>query len=247
MEKLISDLKKQIKIMERRTDGKYNLTPEFLKNLYSVYPFNKFEFVISHLIGTQIISLQQYLEIRNEYHERNKYLYVFEITAPRTFGETWAQRHLNELVPELKRPSSKFDQNYSGQYDFWYNGVRIEVKASRAVKRKSGDSLILKALSSDSKFGFDMNFQQIKPSCCDVFVWIAVWRDVIRYWVLSSDEVKNNRYYSAGQHRGNTGEGQLWIKESNINEFDSYEVSCRQILDKIIEKGKTSIGIERSE
>lgn len=247
MEKLISELKKQIKIMDKRTAGEYNLTSEFLENLYSVYPFNKFEFVISHLIGTQIISLQQYLEIRNEYHERNKYLYVFEITAPRTFGETWAQRHLNELVPELKRPSSKYDSNYSGQYDFWYSGIRIEVKASRAVKRKSGAPLILKALSIDSKFGFDMNFQQIKPSCCDVFVWIAVWRDVIRYWVLSSDEVKNNRYYSKGQHRGNKGEGQLWIKETNISEFNFYEVSCRQILDKIIEKGKFSADMEGSE
>lgn len=240
MEKLVSELRKKIKILNKKMNGKYKLTSELLENLYSVYPFNKFEFVISFLIGEKIISLQQYLEIRNEYHERNKYLYVFEITAPRTFGETWAQRHLNELVPELKRPSTKYDSNYSGQYDFWYEGIRIEVKASRAVKRKSGESLILKALSSDSKFGFDMNFQQMKPDCCDVFVWIAVWRDTIRYWVLSSSEVENSRYYSAKQHRGNSGEGQLWLKDTNIDEFDSYEVSCRQILDKIIEKGKNN-------
>ena len=180
--------------------------------------------------------MQQYLDIRNRYLERNKYLYVFEITAPRTFGETWAQRHLNEVVPELQRPSTAYDPDYSGQYDFWYNGIRIEVKASRAVRRKSGDSLIIKALSSDSKYGFDMNFQQIKPACCDVFVWIAVWRDVIRYWVLSSDEVKNNRYYSSGQHRGNVGEGQLWLKDTNIDDFDEYEVGVREILSKIIEK-----------
>ena len=182
--------------------------------------------------------MQQYLEIRNSYLERNKYLYVFEITAPRTFGETWAQRHLNEIVPELCRPSTKYDSNYSGQYDFWYDGIRIEVKASRAVRRQSGEPLILKALSSNSNFGFDMNFQQIKPGCCDVFVWIAVWRDLIRYWVLSSDEVKNNPYYSVGQHRGNIGEGQLWLKETNIAEFEKYEVGVRDILSKIVEKGK---------
>ena len=170
--------------------------------------------------------------------QNNKYLYVFEITAPRTFGETWAQRHLNEVVPELKRPSTAYDPEYSGQYDFWYDGIRIEVKASRAVKRKSGDALILKALSSDSKQGFDMNFQQIKPGCCDVFVWIAVWRDVIRYWVLSSDEVAKNKYYSTGQHRGNVGEGQLWLKETNIAEFDDYEVGVRDILTRIVEKSK---------
>ena len=238
MEKLIKELKNQIVIMNKANGSKYNLSDEILDSLYSVYPFNKFEYIISHLIGTDTITLQQYFDIRNRYLERNKYLYVFEITAPRTFGETWAQRHLNEVVPELQRPSTSYDPNYSGQYDFWYNGIRIEVKASRAVRRKSGDSLIIKALSSDSKYGFDMNFQQIKPACCDVFVWIAVWRDVIRYWVLSSDEVKNNLYYSIGQHRGNVGEGQLWLKDTNIDDFNTYEVGVRDILTKIIEKGR---------
>lgn len=238
MEKLIKELKTQIAIMNKVSGDKYNLSNEVLDNLYSVYPFNKFEYIISHLIGTDTITLQQYLEIRNRYLERNKYLYVFEITAPRTFGETWAQRHLNEVVPELQRPSTLYDPDYSGQYDFWYNGIKIEVKASRAVRRKSGDSLIMKALSSDSKCGFDMNFQQIKPACCDVFVWIAVWRDTIRYWVLSSNEVKTNRYYSTGQHRGNAGEGQLWLKDTNIDNFSEYEVGVRDILSKIVEKSK---------
>lgn len=96
----------------------------------------------------------------------------------------------------------------------------------------------MKALASDSTFGFDMNFQQIKPACCDIFVWIGVWRDKIRYWVLSSNEVKTSKYYSSGQHRGNVGEGQLWLKESNINEFDCYEVNVREILSKIIEKAR---------
>ena len=81
-----------------------------------------------------------------------------------------------------------------------------------------------------------MNFQQIKPACCDVFVWIAVWRDVIRYWVLSSNDVANNKYFSRGQHRGNVGEGQLWIKESNIDEFKKYEVGVRDILSAIEKK-----------
>lgn len=236
MEKLIEELELQLSVMNKMNDSEYSLSDEGLDSLYSVYPFNKFEYIICHLIGTNTITLQQYLNIRNRYLERNKYLYVFEITAPRTFGETWAQRHLNEVVPELQRPSTSYDPGYSGQYDFWYNGIRIEVKASRAVRRKSGGSLIIKALSSDSKYGFDMNFQQIKPACCDVFVWIAVWRDVIRYWVLSSDDVKNNRYYSSGQHRGNVGEGQLWLKDTNIDDFNEYEVGVRDILAKIVEK-----------
>lgn len=238
MEKLIEELKKDIAKMDKADKSKYDLSEKRLESLYSVYPFNRFEYVISHLISTNTITLNQYYEIRNNYLERNKYLYLYEITAPRTFGETWAQRHLNEVVPELNRPSAKYDPNYSGQYDFWYNGIRIEVKASRAVKRKSGDPLIIKALSSNSKYGFDMNFQQIKPNCCDVFVWIGVWRDIIKYWVLSSDEVQSNKYYSKGQHRGNKGEGQLWIKETNIADFSEYETNVRDILTTIKEKAK---------
>lgn len=243
MEQLSDELQRKIAQMKRDRNVDFSL--EALDDLYSVYPFNKFEFIISHLIASGTISLSEYLDMRNAYLERNKYLYVFEITAPRTFGEAWAQRHLNEIVPELQRPTSKIDSNYRGQYDFWLGdsgsangGIKIEVKASRAVKRQSGESLIIKALSSDSKQGFDMNFQQIKPACCDVFVWIAVWRDKIRYFVLSSDEVARNKYYSIGQHRGNVGEGQLWLKESNIAEFECYEVSVRDILDRIRQKGR---------
>lgn len=234
METLISQLKEQIKKLPQGDASQ--LSDDILNKLYSVYPFNKFEYIISHLIAKNAISLNDYLKIRNNYLNRNKYLYLFEITAPRTFGETWAQRHLNEIVPELEYPSAQKDPKYSGQYDFWYDGIRIEVKASRAVDRRSGDTLIMKALSSDSKKGFDMNFQQIKPGCCDVFVWIGVWRDMIKYWVLSSDEVANNQYFSKGQHRGNVGEGQLWVKNTNIEDFKQYEAKVPEILIKIKEK-----------
>lgn len=242
METLISQLKTQIKKLPKGVASK--LTDDILDKLYSVYPFNRFEYVISHLIAEKVISLQDYLEIRNNYLNRNKYLYLFEITAPRTFGETWAQRHLNEIVPELEHPSVQHDPNYSGQYDFWFDGIRIEVKASRAVARRRGDTLIMKALSSDSKKGFDMNFQQIKPGCCDVFVWIGVWRDVIRYWVLSSDEVSNDQYFSTGQHRGNVGEGQLWVKDTNIEHFKQYEAKVPELLLRIKEKYRKQKGLD---
>ena len=236
MEVLEKELKDLLMKMKKETNDKYDMNEEILDNLYSIYPFNKYEYILTHLVATNTIDLDKYLEIRNSYLQRNKYLYVFEITAPRTFGESWAQKHLNEIVPELKKPSKKYDSDYSGQYDFWYKGIKIEVKASRAVKKKPGGTLIHKALSSNSLESFDMNFQQIKPNCCDIFVWIAVWRDKIRYWVLTSDEVKKNKYYSTGQHRGNVGEGQLWITDKNIKEFETYEVNSENILDMIVKK-----------
>ncbi len=205
-----------------------------LENLISVYPFNEYEYMISTLLGRERLTLDDYYALRDEYVERNMYLYIFEISAPRGFGETWAQGHLKELVPELEKPTKKKDPTYSGQYDFYLDGkITVEVKASRAVDFELQAPLYVKALSSDSDRPFDMNFQQVKPGCCDVFVWVAVWRDKIRYWVLSSREVEANRYYSKGQHRGNVGEGQLHVRQDNIDEFDQYAANGRDLLDAI--------------
>ncbi|MGA8811445.1 MAG: hypothetical protein WB523_02750, partial [Candidatus Sulfotelmatobacter sp.] len=195
-----------------------------LENLFSVYPFNEFEYIISTLLGNGILSLDDYLGMRDSYIERNAFLYIFEISGPRTFGEAWAQSHFKELVPELHKPSRQLDPRYSGEYDFYLDGkIRIEVKASRAVDADSDEPLYLKALASNSTKHFWMNFQQVKCACCDVFVWIAVWRDRIRYWVLSSHELEAHPNYSTGQHRGNTGEGQLHVRQDNIKDFDRFE------------------------
>lgn len=194
-----------------------------LVELVSIYPFNEFEFIISHLLTADQLTLAEYYEIRNDYIDRNLYLNLFEISAPRSFGELWAQGHLKELVPGLQRPTKQLDPDYSGQYDFLLPPqIRIEVKASRAVEFRSDKPLSMKALSSDSLKPFDMNFQQIKPGCCDVFVWLAVWRDVIKCWVIPSSAVETNPYYSKGQHRGNVGEGQLHLNQANIQQFDEY-------------------------
>ena len=209
-----------------------------LEDLISVYPFNEYEYIISSLLGLGKITLEDYLEIREEYIARNLYLYIFEISAPRGFGEQWAQGQIKSLVPELIKPTKKWDKTYSGEYDFLYklsqkSLIKIEVKASRAVDFKSQEPIYVKALSWKSKKPFDMNFQQIKPKCCDVFVWIGVWRDEIKYWVLSSKEVEKNKYYSKGQHRGNIGEGQLHLKHDNIKEFKKYLSPANKLFEKI--------------
>jgi len=202
-----------------------------LEHLASVHPFNKYEYIISTLLAADKLSLDEYHQLRAEHAARNRYLHLFEISAPRGFGEGWAHGHLKALVPDLVKPSRKQDPRYAGEYDFILDGkIRIEVKASRAVDFESREPLYAKALSSDSGKQFDMNFQQIKPACCDAFVWIAVWRDLIRYWVLASREVEENRYFSKGQHRGNVGEGQLHLNRDNIQEFAEYEVEPDHLL-----------------
>lgn len=241
METLIKSIEKHKQKLS--SEEKLHLSDSVLDKLYAVYPFNKFEYTISHLIAKNIISLDEYLDMRAEYLQRNKYLHLFEL-APRTFGETWGQTHLMELVPEFKVPTKSLDPNFNGEYDLLLNDIHVEVKASRVVKKVGGDTLANKALASNSKFKFDMNYQQLKPGCCDVFVWIAVWRDKIDYWVMSSEDVQTNPLFS-NQHRASqlseTGavvEGQIHINNGNYEGFEKYRVQVREIYDKIIKIGK---------
>ena len=229
MEKLQAELDDLLSRLDNAAEIK-----DRLEDLVSIYPFNEYEYQISILLGAGVLGLDDYLILRDEYIARNLYLHVFEISAPRGFGETWAQGHLKELVPDLVKPSKKHDDTYVGQYDFWLDGrSRIEVKASRAVAFQTDQPLYVKALASDSQSRFDMNFQQIKPECCDVFVWIGVWRDRIKYWVLSSKEVAGSGYYSGRQHRGNEGEGQLHITKENQADFARYEARSDQLAQAI--------------
>ena len=211
-----------------------------LSGLQSIYPFNKHEYVLAYIMGQKKMTLNEYLSIRSEYLKRNPYLYLFELSSPRGFGEQWAQKHLEQIEPKLKPANKKWDSHYVGQYDMVYRFsphdlIRIEAKASRAVNsQKSQAPLYAKALSWEDDEDFVMNFQQIKPSCCDVFVWVGVWRDVIKYWVLSSQDVAGNSFYSRSQHRGGEGEGQLHLRRDNIEKFDLFLCSEQNMLEHIV-------------
>ncbi len=64
-----------------------------------------------------------------------------------------------------------------------------------------------------------MNFQQLKPYCCDVFIWVAVYRDTIKCWVINSKDIQNSPLLSSQHRRKETKsndlveEGQIMITE----------------------------------
>lgn len=176
-----------------------------IENDKSVFPFNEYELLLTTAIARNKLTYEKYLEIRAEYIAQNPNLWIFEMSAPRGFGETFAQTFLLNKSTQLKSASKHLDKNYHGEYDLWLDGIKIEVKASRVVDSESNEPLYRKALSSNTNRPFLMNFQQLKPQCCDVFIWMAVFRDCIIIWVMNSDEVLNHSDYSKGQHRGNSG------------------------------------------
>lgn len=191
----------------------------------SIFPFNEYEHLICNLIEKGGLSYEQYIDIRTEYISANPNLWIFEISAPRGFGEKFAQTYVQGKCSKLQNPNKKLDPNYSGDYDLWLDGIKIEVKASRAVDSDSEEPLYMKALSRNTTKNFLMNFQQLKPQCCDVFIWVAVFRDQIVLWVMNSSEVKAIPGYSGSQHRGNSGnEGQMHIKQDNVGQLTQYEL-----------------------
>jgi hypothetical protein len=124
----------------------------------SIFPFNEYEHLICNLIERGGLTYEQYIDIRAEYISANPNLWVFEISAPRGFGEKFAQTYVQGKCSKLKSPNKKLDPNYSGDYDLWLDGIRIEVKASRAVDSDSEEPLYMKALSRKTDKNFLMNF-----------------------------------------------------------------------------------------
>lgn len=222
----LSELK--TKIIESFTGSAKDLEDvlQMVEDDRSIFPFNEYEHLICNLIEKEGLSYEQYIDIRTEYISANPNLWIFEISAPRGFGEKFAQTYIQGKCSKLQSPSKKLDPNYSGDYDLWLDGIKIEVKASRAVDSDSEEPLYMKALSRNTTKNFLMNFQQLKPQCCDVFIWVAVFRDQIALWVISSNEVKAIPGYSGSQHRGNSGnEGQMHINQNNIGQLTQYELN----------------------
>ena len=201
----------------------------------SVFPFNEYEHLICNCINKGGLTYQQYVDIRTEYINSNPNLWLFEISAPRGFGEKFAQTYVMGKCSKLKTACKKFDSSYGGEYDLCLDNIKIEIKASRAVDSESEEPLYMKAVSKNTQKKFLMNFQQLKPQCCDVFVWVAVFRDAIILWVIAAKEVANHPLFSNGQHRGNKGnEGQMHIKHDNIHLLDKFILNNDNLEEAII-------------
>ncbi len=121
----------------------------------------------------------------------------------------------------------------------------MEVKACRANSTETKGSLASRAYSHEEaqKANFKYHYQQLKPSCCDVFIWIGVCRDTLLYWVLTSDELCDSGKLGPQHRNENTGvngvgvfEGQVFMTEDELQPF---LVEERNILSRVIEKGHT--------
>ena len=110
---------------------------------------------------------------------------------------------------------------------------RIEVKFSTVMKantsvinQKNVLEQVLQASTSERAikdndigyYSFDCNIQQIKRSEFDVLYYGLFFSESIYIFSIRSENIENAGIgYSDKQHRGNVGEGQFHINESNFN------------------------------
>lgn len=263
LNKEIEIFKEQLSELDKVLAG----NDELIKS--SIYPFNKYANMFSVLLTKGNLTYDQYTTLRDAYFRRNPNLDKFEM-APRTFGQTWGEEWLKK---EKEGILTDPPQKYASQFDLWLptennKGIKIEVKSSHVADKDPKRILIDKAYKKPQgtkeeiskaikKLNFEMNFQQLKPSCCDVFVWIAVWLDDIDIWVIPSSKIvmrpKNTprrkpkdsivlpdgKLYMSIQHQGGKGgkvsEGQIFVTHNHYEDLHQYKVSLETLVEKIKE------------
>lgn len=214
-------------------------------NTQAVYPFSMETQLLTYLLSLNEISFDEYESIRNDFIVRNRYLYLFEL-APRTYGQSWGEKHLLTLFPQFTKATKANLVNvypqFRGEFDLWLNGIRVEVKACRASSTDTVAPLSERALLHEEayKSGFKYHFQQLKPSCCDVFICIGTCRDQLLYWVISSRElleVGKLKSQHRKQYTNSTDsaifEGQVFMTEQ---ELASFVVAEHDILEAVCQK-----------
>ena len=135
---------------------------------------------------------------------------------------------IGELIIQKKYNMINSNNN---AYDKIYNGEKIEIKFSRALKEHTDKinivNLIEQCLNSSSvhrwiKYDerntnvFDCNIQQVKPNEFDWLFYGIFFQDKIVIFKIPSSSIQSIPSYSNKQHRGNIGEGQFHITNDNI-------------------------------
>jgi hypothetical protein len=199
------------------------------------FGFGGIDLAVAMLVEAGAMTTAEYIAVRRAHAEAAPNLHLYQITAPRTFGETWAQKHVADLVPDLRPSSREVDAGYLGQYDLIHQAtrLRIEVKATRVVRAGVAGRLPDKALSARDSSDFTLYFKQIKPDCCDAFVLVVVWLDDIGYWVVPAAEMPHVPSFTSKLHRKGEGSGQLQIRKSVLPAVEKYRVPQDELAGRL--------------
>lgn len=138
--------------------------------------------------------------------------------------------NFGELAQIMIKKKYGYTDSASKYYDLLDGDTRIEVKFSRALKKEDAlnednvlalcekaSEAIRSIKSEDAETEkFDCNIQQIKTKEFDVLIYGVFFEDCIEIYTAKKSQIKRMPNYSKKQHKGNKGEGQFHIKNTNI-------------------------------
>lgn len=138
------------------------------------------------------------------------------------FGEIWVSEYLMEKLPALKKPNTT-------KYDLIYNERKIETKAARVRNHDKIDEYHnYKPMKFDEEGLWMISFNRIK-GYADTFIFIVIWLDKIKYFILSKDEVFNFVHRTEKQGRGSPGEFLIQISNTTFKDLEPYEISLSEL------------------
>ena len=146
-------------------------------------------------------------------------------------------------------------------FDLIDGNIKIEVKAARVYRANKLDITIenlydliisnsnknrLIKQSEINSQTFDCNIQQIKVKYFDYLYYVLFFNDIIEIYKIKSNRIVKDKkiQYSDKQHRGNSGEGQFHISNTNyLYHKENYFLSSLkydELKEKLLQKKKIS-------
>lgn len=99
----LTELKNRIIRSFTGQEDDLNIVLKLVEEDRSIFPFNEYEHLICNLIDKGGLTFAQYIEIRTDYINQNPNLWIYEISAPRGFGEGFAQTYVQAKSSKLKK------------------------------------------------------------------------------------------------------------------------------------------------
>lgn len=142
-------------------------------------------------------------------------------------------RRFGDVAELVMKYIFELNDSSNNAYDAEKNGERYEIKFSRVTKKHTevitADNLIElikresfdeRAIKFDKMYDekFDSNIQQVKPAEFDWLIYGLFLADKVIIFKTSSENIVNLPGWTDKQHRGNVGEGQFHIKNTNLSE-----------------------------
>lgn len=148
-------------------------------------------------------------------------------------GKTYGKYIEDKIIEHF----DDMDKSDTQEYDGLCGDLKIEIKSTRAVskdyKKSNKECPAAYAIDVDcDEQMFLSTFQQIKPYCCDWFVFHVLYKNSNRYFLVPSNFIQEkvgkknkseDKIYMSPQHRGNSHEGAIQV-EKFIEYQDLFEI-----------------------